>query len=83
MLVDCALLSVGRMADAELTARCEALAVAKGGELIGPRRTAEGYDVVIIIPLGSDASTAEPDWVFAGHGNTADDAMRDLLHHHS
>lgn len=70
------------MEDAELIARCEAMAASKGGDFIrARRRPTGGYDVRIIVPEGADPDLAsiENDCVFWGGGNTPDDAMRDLL----
>jgi hypothetical protein len=75
--------SVAGMTDPDLATRCEALAAAKGGELVGPSRTSDGYRILIVVPPGADPETADPDRVFFGGGSDADAAMRELLRHHS
>ncbi len=76
---------MGRMEDPELIAQCEALATTKGGDFVRARRRAGGgYQVRIVTPPGADPGPAsiDQDQVYIGDGNTPDDAMRDLLHHH-
>lgn len=69
------------MTDAELIARCEAMAATKGGDFIPARRARGEYEVRIIVPKGADHDRAsiEHDQAFFGYGHTPDDSMRDLL----